>query len=69
MFTWSAVHVMNECVYTLCILEDENNIPKENVPPPLPLPYPKIYPIIVPGIISCSDTSHFIIVFVDEVYV
>ena len=40
-------------------------IPKENLSPPLPLPYPKIYPIIVPGIIRCANTSHFIIIFVD----
>ena len=68
MFPWSTVHAMNEYVDNLCICEDDNNSPKENVPPPLPLPYPKIYPIIVPGIISYANTYHFIIVFFNAVY-
>ena len=67
IFPWNTVHVMNAYVDNVFIREDENRIPKENVPPPLPLPYPKIYPIIVPGIISYSNTSHFINVFVDAV--
>ena len=65
MFPWVAVHVMNAYVDNVCILEDDNNIPKENIPPPIHLPYLKIYPILVPEIISNSNTSHFIIVFVD----
>ena len=60
---------MNAYVENVCISEDENNILKENVPPPLPFPYPKIYPIIVTGLISYANTYHFIVVFVDEVYV
>ena len=63
MFTLSAVHVINEYVDKVCIHEDEKNTPKENPPPKIPLPYPKIYPIIVPGIISYANISHFIIVF------
>ena len=59
---------MNACVDNVFISEDDNNSPKENVPPPLPLPYPKIYPIIFPGIISYSNTSDFIIVFFGAVH-
>ena len=62
------MHVINAYVDNVCIHEDDNNSPKENVPPPLPLPYPKIYPIIVPGVISYANTCHFIIVFVDAVH-
>ena len=69
MFTWIAVHVINEYLYNVRINEDENNSPKENAPPPLPVPYLKIYPIVVPKIISYANTSHFIIVFVDVVHV
>ena len=65
MFPWSTVHVMNAYVDNVCIHEDDNNRTKENTSPPLPLPYPKIYPLIVPGIISYANTSHFIIVSVD----
>ena len=46
MFTWSTVHVMNGYIDNVCIGEDDDNSPKENVPPPFPLTYPKIYPII-----------------------
>ena len=63
MFPWSTMHVMNAYVDNLCIREYDNNIPKENLPPPLPLPYPKIYPIIVPWLIIYANTSHFITVF------
>ena len=65
MFPWSIVHFMNAYVYNVLICEDDNNSPRENVPQPLTFSYPKIYPIIVPGIISYANTSHFIIVFVD----
>ena len=68
MFNWSTVHVMNVYVDNVCIREDDNNIPRENVPPPLPLSYPKIYPIIVPEIISYANTSHFIIVIFGAVH-
>ena len=68
MFPCSAVHVMSAYVDHACIREDDNNSPKENVLPPLPLPYPKIYPIIVPGFINYSNTSRFIIEFVDAVH-
>ena len=68
MFNWSTVNFMNTCVDNVYICEDENNIPKEKVPPLPPIPYPKIYPIIVPRIIRYANTSHFIIVFFDEVY-
>ena len=54
---------MNAYVDNVCIHEDNNNIPKENVPPPLTIPYPKTDPIIAPGVISYANTSHFIIVF------
>ena len=67
-FPWSTLHVMNEYVDIVCIHEGKNNIPKENVPPPLPIHYPKIYPITVTGIIRHAKTSYFIIVFVDEVH-
>ena len=63
MFTWSNMHVMNEYVDNVCILEDEKKSPKENVPPQLPLLNPKIYPIIFPGLIRYANTSHFSIVF------
>ena len=68
MLYWSTVHVMNEYVDNVCICEDENNIPKDNLPLQLPLTYPKIYPTIAPGLISYASTSHFIILFVDEVH-
>ena len=68
MFTWSNVYAMNAYVDNVCISEDENNTPKENVPPPLPLPYPKICPIIVPRIISYANTSHSIILFFGAVH-
>ena len=69
MFPWSNVYVMNAYVDNVCIREDDNNSPKENLPPPLPLNYSKIYPIIVPGIISYASTSNFIIVFFGAVHV
>ena len=69
MFPCSNIHVMNAYVYNLCIREYVNNSPKENVQPPLPLPCPKIYPIIVPGLISYSNTSYFIIVLFDTFHV
>ena len=50
MFPWSTVHVMNACVDNVCIPEDDNNVPEENLPPPFPLPYPKIYSIVVMGL-------------------
>ena len=68
MFPWSTVHVKNEYVDDVFICENENNRPKENVPPPLPLPFPKIYPRIVLGIISYASTSQFIIVFFGSVH-
>ena len=68
MFPWSTVHVMNAYADNVCINEDDNNSPKENVPPPLPLSYPKIYHIIVPEIISYANTSHFIIVIFGAVH-
>ena len=68
MFPWITVHVMNAYVDNVWICEDDNNSPKENVPPPLPLPYPKIYPIIVPGLISYANTSNFIIVYFGAVH-
>ena len=68
MFPWSTVQVMNAYIDNVYILEDDKNIPKENVPPTLPLPYPKIYPIIFPGLISYANTSHFIIVFSGAVH-
>ena len=68
MFPWSTANVMNAYVDNVCICEYDNNIPKENVPPPLPLHYPKIYPIIVPVIISYANTLHFIIVFFGVVH-
>ena len=69
MFTYSTVHVMNAYVDNLCICEDDNNIPKQNVPPPLPVPYPTIYPILVPCLIRYVNTSHFIAIFVDVFHV
>ena len=63
MFPRSTVHVMNEYVDNVCISEDNQNTPKENILRPLPLPYPQTYHGIVPGIISYSNTSHFILVF------
>ena len=69
MFPLSTAHVMNAYVDILCIHYDDNNSPKENIPPPLPLPYPKIYPIIVPGIIIYANTSYFIISFFVAVHV
>ena len=68
MFPWSTVHVMNSYEDNVCIREDDNNIPKENLPPPLHLPYPNIYPITVPGIIIYANTYHFIIVFFGTVH-
>ena len=68
MFPWSTMHAMNAYVDNLCIREDDNNIQKENLPPPLPLPYPKIYHIIVPGLISYANTFHFIIVIFGAVH-
>ena len=62
------MHVIDIYVYNVCIREDDNNAPKENLPPPLPHTYPKIYPIIVPGLISYANTSHFIIVFFGAVH-
>ena len=62
MFPWSTIHRMNTYVDNVFICEDENNNPKQNVPPPLPLPYHKIYHIIVPGLISYANTFHIIIV-------
>ena len=67
MFPWSNLHVMNEYVDNVLILEDDTNSIKENVPPPLPVTYPKVYPIAAPKIISYSNTSHLIIVF-DDVF-
>ena len=69
MFPWIDLHVMNEYVDNAYIHEDDTNISKENVPPPLPVPYPKIYHILVPKIIRYSNTSHSIIVFVGVVHV
>ena len=60
--------VNNSYLYNVCIREDDTNSPKENVPPPLPIPYPEIYHIVVPNVISYSNTSHFIIVFDDIFY-
>ena len=68
MFPWSTLHVMNEYIDNVCISEDDINIPKENVSPPLLLLYPKIHPILVPGIIRYVNTLHFIILFVDAVH-
>ena len=51
MFTWSTLHVMNSYVDNICSIEDETNIPKENVPPPILVPYPNIYPIVVSKLI------------------
>ena len=59
---------MNEYVDIVCILEDDTNRSKENVPPPHPVPYTKICPILVPNIISYDNTSHLIILFVDVVH-
>ena len=63
------MRVINVYVDHVWAPEDDTNIPKENVPPPLPDSYPKIYPISVPKIISYASTSHFIIVFFDVVHV
>ena len=41
MFPWSNVHIFNAYLYNLSIHEDDKDIPKENLPPPLPLTYPK----------------------------
>ena len=68
MFTWIALHVMNAYIGNASIREDDTNRSKENVPPPLPVPYPNIYPIVVPKIISYSNISHLIIVFVGVVH-
>ena len=68
IFPWSTLHVMNAYVDNICIFEDDNNIPKENLSPPLIIPYPKIYLIVVPGLISYANTSHFIIVFFGAVH-
>ena len=68
MFPWSTVHVMNAYLDNVCIREDDNNSPNENVPPPLPLPYPKIYPMTVPEIVIYANTSHFIIVIFGTVH-
>ena len=68
MFPCIYVHVMNSNIDDICICEDDNNTPKENVPPPLPLLCPKIYPITVPGIFIYANNSHFIILFVDAVH-
>ena len=68
MFSWSTVHLMSSYVDNVCICEDENNIPKDNLPLQLPLTYTKIHPKIVPGIISYANTPQFIIVFVDAVH-
>ena len=59
---------INEDIYNSFIHEDDTNSQKENVPPPLPLPHPKIYPVIAPGLISYSKTSHLIILFIDAVH-
>ena len=59
---------MNVYVDNVFIFQDDKNIPKENVPPALPLSYPKIYPMIVHELIIYSITSHFIIVFFDTVH-
>ena len=56
MFSFSTVHVINEYVDNASIREDDTNTLKENVPSPIPVPYPKIYPILVPKIISYSNT-------------
>ena len=64
MFPWSTVHVMNAYVDHGCICEDDTDIPKENVPPPLPVIYPKKYPTMVNWLIGYTNTSHFIILFV-----
>ena len=63
MFPWSKVHVINAYVDNVYIRDDDTNIPKENLPPPLPVPYSKIFPIVVPKIIIYANTSHFMIVF------
>ena len=68
MLPWSTVHVMNVYVDIVLTHEYDNNIQKENVPPPLPFPYPKIYPIIVPGITSYANTSHINILFSSAVH-
>ena len=68
MFTWITIHVINEYLYNVRINEDENNSPKENAPPPLPVPYLKIYPIVVPKITVYDNNSHFVFVFFDVVY-
>ena len=68
MFIWSTVYVMNAYVDNVFICEDNNNSPKQTVPPPLPLPYRKIYPIILPGLIKYFKTSHFIYLFVGAVH-
>ena len=62
------MHVMNVYVDNASIFEDDTNISKENVPPPLPVTYPKIYHIVVPKIIRYSNISHSIIVFVGVVH-
>ena len=63
------VHVMNECVYNLYIREYDTNIPKENLPPPLPVTYQNIYPVVFPNTISYTSTSNFIIIFFDIFHV
>ena len=65
MFPWINMHVMNVYADNLFICEDDNNTPKENLPPSLTIPYPKTYPIIVSGIVRYYKNSHFNIVFFD----
>ena len=65
MFTCITMNVMNEFLDNICIHEADINIPKENIPPPLPVTFPKIYPIVVPKSIRYANNSYFIIVFVD----
>ena len=68
MFPWSNKNVMNTFVHIVLITEDDINISKENVSPPLPVLHPEIYSIVVTKIIRYSNTSHFIIVFLDAVH-
>ena len=59
---------MNAYVENASIREDDTNSSKENVPPPLPVPYPKIYHIVVPKIITYSNTSNLNIIFFGVVH-
>ena len=68
IFTWITVYVMNVYVDNVYTREDDTNIPKENIPPPLTFPYPEFYPIVVNNIIKYVNTSHFLILWVDVVH-